>query len=78
MTNKMVTYIFEMISFEAFGTYPYRIVLDQTNGYLYLTVESPSSSNGYIGVIDPFSLNSKTLITSLKYARGFAIYPSKG
>jgi len=78
MTSKTVTYICEIISFKAYGTYIERIVLDQTNGYLYFTATSDSSSNGYIGVINPSSLNSKRLITSLNLAYGLAIYSSKG
>jgi len=69
-----------MISFEGFRTYLKDIDLDQTNGYLYFAATSTSYrlSIGYIGVIDPSSLKSKTLITSLYQVYGLAIYPSKG
>jgi len=84
-----------MIYFEEDGVYLEKIVLDQTNGYLYFaaTLDSSSTgyifawlgskakftqSTGYIGVINPSNFNSKTLITSLRYVHGLAIYPSKG
>jgi len=76
-----VAYIYEVIYFEEYGTYLVRIVLDQTNGYLYFAATSARTASSfidYIGVINPSNFNRKKLITSLRYVRGLAIYPSKG
>jgi len=80
-THTTIHYLYKSFIISEFGTYPDAISIDPTCGYLYISVTDQNykvTRKGYVAVLNPVTLQSKTLILDLNFVIGLVLHPLKG